>query len=175
MDTLSKSSNDGTKTIFGQAYIVGDSLVQDQMLLAPGGILSNNTVVLIKDIWEDLQSETGKVKSNSKGYFYWEVTMTSSENDDVNLVVRVEAPRPKPGLWGEDLSKVKANSEWAKWWLKKAQGAANNYEKEYAIQKKHITLAGTSYISQTGSTITLEDKVVQNNGLGDIENLLTIF
>jgi hypothetical protein len=59
-----------TKIIKGQAWISGNSLVQDQIMIIPGVDSVSNVVCLIEDIWEDLSSSSGQYKTNGKGYFY---------------------------------------------------------------------------------------------------------
>ena len=55
------------KIIKGQAWISGNSLVQDQILLTDNGKSSENTVTLIDDIWDDLTKASGnKYKTNDK-------------------------------------------------------------------------------------------------------------
>ena len=48
-----------TKLIKGQAWIQGDSLVQEQLLLIPGCPVSENIVSLIDNIWDNLTADAG--------------------------------------------------------------------------------------------------------------------
>ena len=65
-----------SKTIKGQAWISPEGqLLQDQVLILENGATCNNTVALIADIWEDLLSKNSTVKSNGKGYFYWDLRL----------------------------------------------------------------------------------------------------
>ena len=165
----------GAKLIYGQAYIVKDSLVQDQIIVMTGGKISTNTITLITDIWEDLLSANTKCSAKGK-YFYWTVTMTDISNDDITYKVQIEAPQPSPDLFDNLKDKdIENGNSYVKYWANKIKVARENYEKSYAIQKKEVTLPGTKYISQTGEEIVLEDVTVKNNSLGDIENLLSIF
>ena len=77
-----------TKLIKGQAWIQGNSLVQEQLLIIPGSTaIAENVVVLIEDIWDNLMQEAGNneygYKTNGKKYFYWETKQTSIEDDSV--------------------------------------------------------------------------------------------
>ena len=83
-----------TKTIKGQPYLQGKTLYQEQILMSPGVVSTSQTIVLIADIWKDLIEGPTTAKTNNKGYFYWEVTMTDPENDDVELTIKFECPRP---------------------------------------------------------------------------------
>ena len=50
-----------SKTIKGQAWIMGNKLLQDQTLILSNGETSNNTVALVEDIWKDLTSDSGTI------------------------------------------------------------------------------------------------------------------
>ena len=163
------------KIIKGQAWVSGDSLLQDQILVLPGGKHSVNTVPLIENIWEDLRSENGTYKSNKKGYFYWECKMTDSENDDVEIPILVECPRPKDGLFEEPYDPSMAKGEWERYWLTKFKTTQDNALEKMTIQKKEIVFPGTEYINQYGELVKVEEKRVTNNDLGDISNLLSMF
>ena len=56
-----------TKTIYGQAFISGNSLLQDVVFFMDS-TQSENTVEIIKDIWEDLKDPSRKSKTNKKLY-----------------------------------------------------------------------------------------------------------
>ena len=115
--------------IKGQAWISGDKLLQDQIVFL-NDIPTENTVVLISNIWDNL-FENGDnnyiVKSNKKGYFYWEVPVTPIDNDNVgqlNEKMLIECPKPREDQFdrlnevqieeGEDVSGI-----WAKYWKKR--------------------------------------------------------
>lgn len=166
---------DNTKLIKGQVWISGDSLLQDQILILPNGTSSTNTVPLINNIWEDLLSEGGQYKTNKKGYFYWEAKMTDVENNDVEVTVMIECPRPKDGLFEEPYDPEKGKGEWAKYWLTKYKTTAENALEKMTIQKKEIVFPGTEYINQYGELVKVEEKRVTNDNLGDISNLLSMF
>ena len=90
-----------SKIIKGQAFIIENALVQEQILLTPGQASTTNIVELIKNIWDDLKTE-GTYKSNKKkNYFYWEYEMTDTENEDSVIKVKMECPQPKEGLFEE--------------------------------------------------------------------------
>lgn len=165
---------DETKTILGQAWISGDSLVQDQILVTTNG-MSENTVVILQDIWSDLTSNNGTYKTNDKGYFYWEVNMTSMEDDDITVKVNIECPKPKPGLFQEPYDPESVDGKYAKYWVGKMKIAQENYNNEYAIQRKEVTLKGLNYLDQGGENITMPDVTFTNSDIGDITNLLSLF
>ena len=165
------------KIIKGQAWITGDRLLQDQILLLPGGISSNNTIALIEDIWKDLTSDNGTYKYNGKNYFYWIYKMTDPEDDSNEIEVMLECPRPKDGLFGEgpfDDKLRDAKGEWAKYWLKKYKDAYDRSVAGMTIQPKEILFPGTEYVAGTGDLIKLEENRVQRDDLDDLENLLSI-
>ena len=87
-----------TKTIYGQAWVQGDSLVQEQLLVSsdPKIPVTENVISLIDNIWDNLttdkESSTYGYKTNGKKYFYWEVEVTSLEDETVK--VKIEAPVP---------------------------------------------------------------------------------
>lgn len=164
------------KTIKGQAWIDGKSLVQEQIMIIPGRSAVTNTIVLVQDIWEDLTSASGTYKSNEKkNYFYWEYKVTDSENDEVELDIKFECPRPKAGIFKEPYDPDSVEGDYAKYWVSKMKEASENYEKSYAIQRKEILLKGTEYMDTDGNYVTIDDSVESNTNLGDIMNLLNLF
>lgn len=165
------------KTIRCQAWINGDTLVQDCILVTPGAVSDQQTDVLVSNIWDDLLSENGKYKTNGRGYFYWEYKMTDHDNDDVEVTVFHECPKPKEDLFTGDRASHLSNpqGEYAKYWVGKIKTAQENYEKSMSIQKKDITLKGTTYLKQNGESIELKDMKVANDDLSDITNLLGLF
>lgn len=167
-----------SKTIKGQAWIMGNKLLQDQTLILSNGETSNNTVALVEDIWKDLTSDSGTYKYNGKSYFYWTYKMTSMEDDNTEVEVMIECPRPKDGLWGDgpfDQELATANGEWAKYWLRKFKTAYDNAVNSQTIQPKEILFPGTQYVTPTGDLKEVEEKRIQRDDLGDIENLLSAF
>jgi hypothetical protein len=163
------------KVIKGQAWIDGKSLVQEQIMIIPGKSAITNTIVLVEDIWEDLKSASGTYKTKDNKYFYWEYKMTDSENDDVEIDVKYECPKPKIGVFPEPYDPETVEGEYAKYWVGRMKEASENYEKAYAIQRKEILLKGTEYMDQEGNIATIEDSVESNTNLGDIMNLLNLF
>ena len=171
-----------TKTIKGQCWIENNCLVQEQILLVSGvNNSAYNTIVLIEDIWADLTSASGTYKfNNKKDYFYWEVEMTDTDNEDNYITVKYECPKPKEDLFIDPETKElydddDVEGEYSKYWLKKIKQAIENSKKSLAIQRKEVTFSGTQYIDQTGQPVELEDTVFKNNDLGDISNLLSLF
>lgn len=164
-----------TKTIKGDVWIQGNSLVQEQILVVAGKDSYSNVVTLIEDIWQDLLSDSGTFKSNGKNYFYWEYYMTDTENDDTEVKINYECPRPKEGLFEKPYDPDEYDSEYAKYWVGKLKTAEENYENCAAIQKKEIVFPGTRYIDQNGEFIEVKETKISNTDLGEITNLLNLF
>lgn len=168
-----------SKTIKGQAWIEGNSLVQEQILFIPGkSITATNVVVLINDIWADLMSSAGKYKvsPNNSRYFYWEYKQTDTADDDNEITVRIECPKPKEDLFNEPYNPDDYESEWAKYWVGKMKEAVSNYETRAAIQKKEIIFPGTEYVDPgTGELVKVSETRVKNTDVSDITNLLNLF
>lgn len=165
------------KEIKGQAWIADDRLMQDIILVLPNGKTANNTIALIPNIWDDLTSASSTAKTNGKGYFYWEYKMTDSTNDDAEVTVRIECPRPKDDMFLPPYKPEDAKSEWEKYWLTKYKNTYDNVEEGMTIQPKNIILPGTSYVdySNGGQTKTVEEIKKPNTDIGDITNLLDMF
>ena len=172
-----------TKLIKGQAWISGSSLVQDQILITTVGT-SENTVVLISNIWEDLTtlSDSHEYKTNNRGYFFWEVEMTSMEDDDTVVKVNIECPKPDVNI--DPFRNPEPDNQWtaeeisgnyAKYWVTKLAKIMEDAENEYAIQRKEVIFKGCEYLDQEGNTITKQDYVFKNSDIGDITNLLSLF
>jgi hypothetical protein len=170
-----------SKTIYGQAWIHGNSLVQEQLLVVSGSsVVSENIVVLIDDIWDNLTKESESCefgyKTNGKKYFYWEVQMTDLEDDSIVHKVKIECPAPKEGLFSEPYDPEKATGSYAKYWINHYKTAQENNEASFAIQKKSVTFPGSNYFNfSTGELKKTEDIIIENNDLGDISNLLGLF
>lgn len=161
-----------SKIIKGQAFIIGDALVQEQILITPGQASSTNVVELIKNIWDDLKTE-GTYKSNrKKDYFYWEYEMNDTENEDTVLKIKFECPSPKEGLFKEPYDPETAEGDYAKYWLTKLKESTENYEYKAAIQKKEIVFPGTRYVNQSGEVVEVKESKITNTDIGDITNLL---
>ena len=163
-----------SRILKGQAWIQGDKLVQEQIMLAPGISSSTNVVALIDDIWEDLTT-TGTYKTNGKGYFYWEYKMTDSEDDNVELVVKFECPKPKEGLFQEPYNPENYTGDYSKYWVSRLKTALENYEQKSTVQRKEVIFPGTAYVNRQGEVVELEDTKFTNNDIGDITNLLNMF
>lgn len=166
-----------SKTVYGQAFIQDDSLVQETITFTEGqSDCTNGINTIIPNIWTDLMSASGEYKFNDrKNYFYWEYDMTSLEDDDITVKVNFNCPQPKEGLLTPDMEDSEVEGEWAKYWLEKIKTATENAENSLAIQRKEVTFPGTSYIKQDGEVETIDDYVFRNNDLGDITNLLRLF
>lgn len=164
-----------SKTIKGEVWIQGSSLVQEQILLVPGSASSTNVISLIDDIWADLETGGGTYKTNGKGYFWWEVKMTDTETEDSEVTVKFECPKPKEGLFSEPYDPDKADGEYAKYWVGRLKTATENYEYKAAIQKKEVVFPGTSYVNQNGELVEVKETKVGNSDIGDITNLLNMF
>lgn len=170
-----------TKLIKGQAWISGNSLVQDQIMVVPGVDSFSNTICLIQDIWADLTSASGQYKTNQKkDYFYWEIKQTTLDNPDVEITVNFECPKPKSDLFIDPETKQLVDIEdvqgdYAKYWVNKLKIAEGNASKA-TIQKKEIIFPETEYLSFTdGEFKHIEEKEVRNDDLGPIDNLLNLY
>lgn len=159
-------------TVYGQAFISEDALVQDQILLTETS-QSENTVVLISNIWDDLKSTTGKWKTGKNGYFYWEVEMTDMEDTEKKVKVKISCPKPDPDLFDYNFEVKDSDSDWVKFWKGKMKSVESSpYNSVNALQPKEITLPGTKYINQNGEVVVTEETKVTRDNLGDIQNLL---
>lgn len=163
-----------SRIVKGQAWIQGDKLVQEQILITPGSVSSTNVVALIENIWEDLIG-AGTYKTNGRGYFYWEYKMTDTEDDNVEMVVKFECPKPKEGLFQEPYDPSKCSGEYSKYWVGRLKTAVDNFELKSTVQRKEVIFPGTTYVDSKGDVVELEDTKFSNNDLGDITNLLNIF
>lgn len=163
-----------SRIVKGQAWIQGDKLVQEQILITPGSVSSTNVVALIENIWEDLIG-TGTYKTNGRGYFYWEYKMTDTEDDNVEMVVKFECPKPKEGLFQEPYDPSKCSGEYSKYWVGRLKTVVDNFELKSTVQRKEVIFPGTTYVDSKGDVVELEDTKFSNNDLGDITNLLNIF
>jgi hypothetical protein len=172
-----KTTMNETKLIKGQAWISGNSLVQDQIMVVPGVDSFSNTICLIQDIWADLTSSSGQYKTNSKGdYFYWEVKQTTVDNPDVEITVNFECPRPKEGLFEPPYDPDSVQGDYAKYWVSKFKATEENFNDKATIQKKEVIFPETEYMSFTdGEFKHVEEKEVKNNDLGPIDNLLNMY
>lgn len=161
-----------TKTIYGQAFISGDSLLQDVVFFV-NSTQSENTVEVIKNIWEDLMDPAGKAKTNKKGYWYWEVEMTDTEDTDKTVKVKFECPKPEPSLFDFNFEVSSGDSDWTKYWKTKMKQTQDNlYNSTNGLQQKEVTLPGTKYVNQNGETVEVQELKYTRNDLGDIQNLL---
>lgn len=163
------------KIIKGNAWIQGNSLVQEQLIVLPKKDIITNVITLIEDIWADLTTEGTYKYNKSKRYFYWEYKATSREDDDVEITVNFECPRPKEGLFSEPYDPESVEGEYAKYWVGKLKEAQENFEYKSAIQKKEIVFPGTGFVDQEGNYVKVDEIRVNNDDLGDITNLLGMF
>lgn len=170
-----------SKTIKGQVWIQHisdyprkDSLVQEQLLVIPKQDITTNTVTLIENIWDDLKSE-GTYKWNGKKYFYWEYKMTYTENEDVEVAVKFECPRPYNDFFSEEDTEETVIGDYAKYWIKRYKTAEENFEYKESIQKKDIIFPPTQYVNSNGELVEVDEIKVSNNDIGDITNLLNLF
>lgn len=161
-----------TKTIYGQAFISGNSLLQDVILLTDS-TQSENTVEIINNIWDDLKSTSGKVKTNGKGFWYWEVEMTDTEDTDKTVKIKFECPKPEPSIFDYNFEEATGDSDWAKYWKAKMKKTQDNlFNSTNGLQPKEVTLPGTKYVNQNGETVKVDEIKITRDDLGDIQNLL---
>lgn len=170
------------KTIYGDCFISNnqdgtESLVQYQTLVSiinGKTIISDNTVVLVKDLWGDLLSE-GTYKTNGKGYFYYEVTRTSIESDDITIKEKFECPKPEE-RFQDQIANGEFSGSYADYWKEKINTARANYEKEAVILKNEIVLKGTEY-EVPNKHVKVDDITIRRSdtGISELGNLLTLF
>lgn len=160
------------KTIKGEAFISGKSLVQD-IILFTDTTQSESTVIIIEDIWEDLKSTSGKAKTDGKGYWYWEVEMTDMEDMDKLFKIKITCPKPGPGLFEYKFEEESGDSDWTKYWKGKMKETYDTlYHTTNALQPKEVTFPGTKYVDQNGNLINVDKVKHTRTDLGDIQNLL---
>lgn len=171
------------KILYGDVFITKtstevESLVQYQTALYTVNgktLMSDNTIILIDDIWKDLLSDNGTYKSNyNKGWFFWEYKKTSLDNDDVTIMEKFECPKPKE-MYYDRLVDGEYTGEYANYWKERIKLARDNYEKEIAILKKEIILdPGPDYNLVNGDHVEQEKKtLIRDNPFNEIGNLLS--
>ena len=101
--------------------------------------------------------------------------MTDTEDDNVEIVVKFECPKPKEGLFKEPYNPKEQIGEYAKYWVTRLKTTVDNYELKSTVQRKEVIFPGTTYVDSKGEVVELEDTKFSNNDLGDITNLLNIF
>jgi hypothetical protein len=83
--------------IKGQAWILDDKFVQDQIVFSDSNTSNNgasSVSVILENIWDDLFSGAGTYKWNNNGYFYWEYEMTDTTSETGDLVtIKFECPK----------------------------------------------------------------------------------
>lgn len=166
-----------TRIIKGQALIIGDSLVQDQIKLGEGPATSE-MAILIEDIWADLSSAAGKYKRSTVNpkYFYWEYKMHNT--DDEEITVQIECPKPKEGLFGEyPYESSGASGEYSEYWIDFLKKANDNYNKRIAIQVKEVEFPEKKYPkpSTTDPDGVIPAVKVTNENYSELINLLNQF
>jgi hypothetical protein len=172
-----------SSTLKGQAWITGDKLIQDNILIDDNGKTSTSQVVLIDDIWDNLINgsldypiNTNTGLSSTYQYFYWEYDMTDPIDDTKTVQMKLECPIPKEGLFTEPYGDPSLEkTTWATYWLTKYKTTATNAA-EMDIQKTEYTLPGSKRLNfTTGAQETTADVKIVNNDIGDITNLLSMF
>ncbi len=166
-----------TRTIYGQAYIVGTALVQDLIFLSTldGKYIdrSESTVIVINNIWDDLKDKNGTSKMGRPGYWYWEVNMSEIDDPDITIKVKVECPKPGPEIFDNDLEDKSTDSDWTLYWKDKMRKILDSpYNSKNAMSPEEIILPGTKYVDQNGDLVVLDDVKIAKNGLSDAQNLM---
>ena len=149
-----------TRTIKGQPLVVGNSLVQDQILLVTtdGKTVRSATgqYVILENIWDDLCSASGTWKRR-KNHFYWLVERSETTDDngsDSTIKQAVDCPKPAPELFDFDFTEKPGDSEWTKYWKEKFRETENSpYNSVNATYRKEVILPGTKYI-KFGNVLT---------------------
>ena len=164
------------KTIYGQVYIINDSLVQDQILLITDGRTVNrseNTVIIINNIWEDLKDSNGSAKKGRPGFWYWEADMTDIDDPDTVVKIRINCPKPGPEVFENDFEDKGGDSEWTTYWKGKMREALNSlYNSKNAISPEEIVLPGTKYVDQNGDLVVLDKVKMSRDGISEVQNLM---
>ena len=119
-----------SRIVYGYPYVYKDSLIQDQlfMIQMPNGAASTsqNTVTLIKNIWEDLKKETGKysVKQAKGDSWFWDdsTLMVTDTETEKNIKYKLQIPIPSKSIFEntpEENNMGEGESNWAKYWKRR--------------------------------------------------------
>ena len=119
-----------SRIIYGYPYVYKDSLIQDQlfMIQLPNGAAttSQNTVTLIKNIWEDLKKETGKysVKQAKGDSWFWDdsTLMVTDTETEKNIKYKLQIPIPSKSVFEntpEENNIREGESDWTKYWKRR--------------------------------------------------------
>lgn len=157
------------RTIKGQPYLNGKSLMQDQILLVSTDgkrvQYAEGTTALLPDIWADLKSATGTWK-RSKNYFYWEIDVSDTSDDAPSGAIvkyRYECPKPGPDLFDYDYTAAAGDSDWVKYWKAKFKATESSpYVSTGAMFKTEVILPGTKYIKFGRALHQGQDESKQN-------------
>ena len=181
--------------IKGQAWILDDKFVQDQIVFSDS-ITSNNGAsnvsVILENIWDDLFSGSGT----------YEMTDTTSETGDL-VTIKFECPkltyekaveRLVPGATKEAREKKEAElvatqglpfddprkgslgmGDYVDYYITKFWEAYENSLKYGNIQRTEVTFPGSTHIGLDGETKIVEKVTVKNFDFGDISNLLCMY
>lgn len=172
------------KILYGDAIIMKtdnfgtESLVQFQTIISivnGKSVINDKVAIIIEDIWSDLLSDSGTYKSNDKkNWFYWEITKTSIDNDDITVKEKFECPKPNE-IYYDQIVDGEFTGDYANYWKTKIETARSNYEKEAAILKKEVILEpGPDYNLVDGTHVEQEKKtIIRDNPLNEMGNLLT--
>lgn len=176
-----------TRIVYGQAFVSGNSLVQEQLLMIqmPNGsaTTSENHVVLIPNIWEDLKksTETYNVKQVKDEFWYWDddkLVMTDMETEK-SVKVKVQIPRPSLDIFRDpetnalDLKAKDEDSDWVKFWKERLSKHVNSlYNSINAISPVEVTFPESSYLDQNGNVVKKDAITFHRDDLSDLDNLL---
>lgn len=184
----------GSVTMKGQAWIYENKQVLQDLTLITPGHSSNATEVLVEDIWEDLLKTSGskwKEANGRKGYFYWEYKQTDTDSQLADgsyseVTIRLECPRPTPGLieskfkddegnlvapkdWSDEDINSALDSDWAKYWAKQLRDADINYSKYGSLQQKEVSFVTKEKINFDPSSNTAGE-VISETTVTEISN-----
>lgn len=184
---LFNMASTATRIVYGQAFVSGDSLVQDQLLMVqmPNGSASTseNHVVLIPNIWEDLKKATGTyiVKQVKDEFWYWDdekLVMTDMETEKPTKI-KVQIPRPSLDIFRDpktnalDLEEKDGDSDWVKFWKERLSKHVNSpYNSINAISPVEVTFPESSYLDQNGNVVKKDAITFRRDDLSDLDNLL---
>lgn len=176
-----------TRTVYGQVFVSGKALVQEQifMIQMPNGSASTseNHVTLISDIWEDLKKDLGtyKVTQVRDDFWYWDddkLVMTDMETEK-EVKIKVQIPRPSIDVFRNketgalDLEVSDSDTPWTKFWKERLAKHVNSpYNSINAISPVEVTFPESSYLDQNGNVIKKDAITYKRDDLSDLDNLL---
>lgn len=168
-----------SNVIKGRAYITSDdSLVQEQLTADENYKITEELVVLINNIWDNLiwGTETYEVHTGLDGnFFYWTYTMTMLNGEEAEMFL--DCPAPKTELFEYPYNEEDYTTDYAKFWVKKFNAADKRNIKFGTISPQYVVFPPYEYqsSSEEGGTVEVEGKEVVRTDISDLDNLLLSF